>query len=65
MRNLLIILITTLLFLADSAMLFQVASTIKHACFIIFAADAKRGEHLKFKATRVGSRFAIGEPVQA
>ncbi len=63
MRNLLIILTTTLLFLADSAMLFQVASAIKHVCFIIFVADARRGEHVKFKVVRVGSRFAIGESV--
>jgi len=33
--------------------------------FIIFVPNAKRGEHVKFKITRVGSRFAIGELVQA
>lgn len=33
--------------------------------FIIFVANTKRGEHVKFKVTRVGSRFAIGELVQA
>jgi len=31
--------------------------------FIIFVANTKRGEHVKFKVTRVGSRFAIGELV--
>jgi predicted RNA-binding protein with TRAM domain len=33
--------------------------------FIIFVANAKRGEHVKFKVTSVGNRFAIGELVQA
>jgi len=33
--------------------------------FIIFVANTKRGEHVKFKITRVGSRFATGELVQA
>ena len=33
--------------------------------FIIFVANTKRGEHVKFKVTRVGSRFAIGELMQA
>ena len=33
--------------------------------FIIFVPDTKQGEHVKFKVTRVGSRFAIGELVQA
>jgi predicted RNA-binding protein with TRAM domain len=32
--------------------------------FIIFAPNTKKGEHVKFKITRVGSRFAIGEMVQ-
>ncbi|MDH5624059.1 MAG: TRAM domain-containing protein [Candidatus Bathyarchaeota archaeon] len=33
--------------------------------FIIFVPNTKQGEHVKFKVTRVGSRFAIGELVQA
>jgi predicted RNA-binding protein with TRAM domain len=33
--------------------------------FIIFVANTKRGEHVKFKVTSVGNRFAIGELVQA
>ena len=33
--------------------------------FIIFVPNTKQGEHVKFKITRVGSRFAIGELVQA
>jgi len=33
--------------------------------FIIFVANTKQGEHVKFKITRVGNRFAIGERVQA
>jgi predicted RNA-binding protein with TRAM domain len=33
--------------------------------FIIFVANAKRGEHVKFKVTSVGNRFAVGELVQA
>jgi predicted RNA-binding protein with TRAM domain len=33
--------------------------------FIIFVPNTKKGEHVKFKITRVGSRFAIGELVQA
>lgn len=33
--------------------------------FIIFVPNTKRGEHVKFKVTRVGDRFAIGELVQA
>jgi len=33
--------------------------------FIIFVANTKRGEHVKFKVTSVGSRFAVGELVQA
>jgi predicted RNA-binding protein with TRAM domain len=32
--------------------------------FIIFVANTKRGQHVKFKVTRVGNRFAIGELVQ-
>ncbi|UCE16961.1 MAG: TRAM domain-containing protein [Candidatus Bathyarchaeota archaeon] len=32
--------------------------------FIIFVPNTKQGEHVKFKITRVGSRFAIGELVQ-
>ena len=31
--------------------------------FIIFVPNTKQGEHVKFKITRVGSRFAIGELV--
>jgi predicted RNA-binding protein with TRAM domain len=33
--------------------------------FIIFVPNAKQGEQVKFKITRVGNRFAIGELVQA
>jgi len=33
--------------------------------FVIFVPNTKQGEHVKFKITRVGSRFAIGELVQA
>jgi predicted RNA-binding protein with TRAM domain len=33
--------------------------------FIIFVANAKQGEHVRFKITSVGNRFAIGELVQA
>ena len=33
--------------------------------FVIFVPNAKQGEHVKFKITRVGNRFAIGELVQA
>ena len=33
--------------------------------FIIFVSNTKKGEHVKFKVTRVGNRFAIGELVQA
>ena len=32
--------------------------------FIIFVPNTKKGENVKFKITRVGSRFAIGELVQ-
>ena len=33
--------------------------------FIIFVPDTKQGQHVKFKITSVGNRFAIGELVQA
>jgi len=33
--------------------------------FVIFVPNTKQGEHVKFKITRVGNRFAIGELVQA
>jgi len=33
--------------------------------FIIFVPNTKQGEHVKFKVTSVGPRFAIGELVQA
>jgi predicted RNA-binding protein with TRAM domain len=29
--------------------------------FIIFVPNTKQGEHVKFKVTRVGNRFATGE----
>ncbi len=32
--------------------------------FIIFVPNTKQGEHAKFKITRVGNRFAIGELVK-
>ena len=33
--------------------------------FIIFVPNTKQGEQVKFKITRVGNRFAIGELVPA
>jgi predicted RNA-binding protein with TRAM domain len=33
--------------------------------FIIFVPNTKQGEHVKFRVTRVGNRFATGELVQA
>ena len=33
--------------------------------FIIFVPNTKRGEQVKFKVTRIGHRFAIGELVRA
>jgi predicted RNA-binding protein with TRAM domain len=33
--------------------------------FIIFVPNTKQGEHVKFKITSVGSRFATGELVEA
>ena len=33
--------------------------------FVIFVPNTKQGDHVKFKITRVGNRFAIGELVQA
>jgi len=33
--------------------------------FIIFVPNTKQGEHAKFKITKVGNRFAVGELVQA
>jgi len=33
--------------------------------FVIFVTNTKQGEHVKFKVTRVGNRFATGELVQA
>ena len=33
--------------------------------FIIFVPNTKKGEHVKFKITKVGNRFATGELVQA
>ena len=32
--------------------------------FVIFVPNTKQGEHVKFKVTRVGNRFATGELVQ-
>jgi len=31
--------------------------------FVVFIPNTKRGEHVKFKITRVGNRFANGELV--
>jgi predicted RNA-binding protein with TRAM domain len=31
--------------------------------FVVFIPNTKRGEHVKFKVTRVGNRFAMGELV--
>ncbi|MHC3129448.1 MAG: TRAM domain-containing protein [Candidatus Bathyarchaeota archaeon] len=33
--------------------------------FVIFVPNAKKGEHVKFKITKVGRRFAVAELVQA
>jgi predicted RNA-binding protein with TRAM domain len=33
--------------------------------FIIFVPNTKQGEHVKFKVTSVGNRFAVGELVEA
>ena len=33
--------------------------------FVIFVPNTKQGEHVKFKIISVGSKFAIGELVQA
>ena len=33
--------------------------------FIIFVPDTKQGDHVRFKVTRVGNRFATGELVKA
>jgi predicted RNA-binding protein with TRAM domain len=33
--------------------------------FVVFVPDTEQGEQVKFKITRVGNRFAIGELVQA
>jgi predicted RNA-binding protein with TRAM domain len=33
--------------------------------FIVFVPNTKRGDQVKFKITRVGRRFAIGELVQS
>jgi len=32
--------------------------------FIVFVPNATQGDHVKFKVTRVGRRFAIGESVK-
>jgi predicted RNA-binding protein with TRAM domain len=32
--------------------------------FIIFVPNTRKGEHVKFKVTRIGNRFATGELVQ-
>ena len=32
--------------------------------FVIFVPNTKQGEHVKFKVTRVGNRFATGERIQ-
>ena len=33
--------------------------------FIIFVPNTKKGQHVKFKITRLGNRFATGEVVEA
>jgi predicted RNA-binding protein with TRAM domain len=33
--------------------------------FVIFVPNVKKGEHVKFKITKVGRRFAVAELVQA
>jgi predicted RNA-binding protein with TRAM domain len=37
---------------------------VKIEGFVIFVPNTKQGEHVKFKITRVGNRFATGELVQ-
>ncbi len=32
--------------------------------FVIFVPNTKQGEHVKFKITRLGNRFAVGELVE-
>ncbi|MGD8546180.1 MAG: TRAM domain-containing protein [Candidatus Bathyarchaeota archaeon] len=32
--------------------------------FIIFVPETKKGDHVKFKVTKVGNRFATGELVE-
>jgi len=32
--------------------------------FVIFVPNTKEGEHVKFKITRLGNRFAVGELVE-
>lgn len=39
------------------------AGVAKIQGFVIFVSDAKPGDHVKFKITRVGRRFAIAELV--
>jgi predicted RNA-binding protein with TRAM domain len=33
--------------------------------FVVFVPNVERGEHVKFKITKVGCRFAVAELVQA
>jgi predicted RNA-binding protein with TRAM domain len=33
--------------------------------FVIFVPDTKKGEHVKFKITKIGRKFAVVEIVQA
>lgn len=39
------------------------AGVAKIQGFVVFVSNAKQGEHVKFKITRVGSRFATAEKV--
>jgi predicted RNA-binding protein with TRAM domain len=40
------------------------AGVAKIQGFVIFISDAKLGDHVKFKITKVGRRYAIGEVVK-
>jgi len=33
--------------------------------FVVFVPDTKKGDHLKFKITKIGRKFAVAEIVQA
>jgi predicted RNA-binding protein with TRAM domain len=33
--------------------------------FVVFVPDTKKGDHVKFKITKIGRKFAVAEIVQA